>query len=754
MSAPRPAASPGRTLAGRYRLERRIGLGGMGEVWAAEQLALARPVAVKLLGSEAARQPEAMARFEIEARALARVDDEHVLRILDFGHDAELGFFLVTDRLEGELLSALLSRQARLGQERAVSIAAGILDGLLAAHRAGVVHRDLKPGNVMLVDRGGREVPKLLDFGIAKLLDAPSLDLTESGVSLGTPQYLAPEQALGRAVDHRADLYAVGVLLFRMLVGRLPFEAPSVTALAVQHATATPPPLPEDAGPPALAAVVARALEKDPERRYADAAALRWALLEAVASPSAGPAFLASGPQPALSTTGPTLLPPPAAPAAGLRVAVVGPGAPARAIAAALAGAEEALRAFGGRLVRFAPDGLHAILPAAEEALPCAATIVDRVAEAPAARGVEVRVAVTAATPSGAGLSLPGDALARLDAIVALGAPGEVLFAEELVPPPPLAAAAHPGEDPGTRRPVQRLVPPLAAARRDLPFGGIGLGRLDSLWSRKVARGAERARTVAFGGFRGGGELFGRTLRTLLVHALARPRLALGIAASVLACAAVATFALWPPRPEAAIERALARGRAVEARSIAEGLVAERPADAAARLLLARAHVASGESGRALVELRRAHELAPSVASSPAFGAVLARCLDQPDAGAAIALALLVGEGLEPALAAALSDPAHHARWNAARALQALGLGARVDELELWARDLRGAPGCDQRSAALKRLARSEDPRALEALVDARLELAAAEQGALSCQELPQEIDRALLRREGTAKKP
>jgi serine/threonine protein kinase len=260
----------GDEVGGRYRLERLLRRGPMSEVWAARDLELERAVAVKLLAPTAAVE-----RFRREARAVASLAHENVTRLYDYGEDHDRPY-MVLEYLPGGTLADRLRDEGRLDPRAAEALAAGIAAGLAHAHDHGVVHRDLKPANV-LFDPEGR--PKIADFGIARMA-AGEATITEAGTVLGTAAYLSPEQAAGESAGPASDVYALGVILYRMLVGRLPFEADDPMELALLHRDAPPPgpeSLPSDV-PPALAAVTLAALAKDPAARPHDGAALLAAL--------------------------------------------------------------------------------------------------------------------------------------------------------------------------------------------------------------------------------------------------------------------------------------------------------------------------------------------------------------------------------------------------------------------------------------------------------------------------------------------
>ena len=267
----------GRVIAGRYHLERVIGRGGMGLVFEATHVAVGRRVAVKILRPEAARSAEAVARFHREARAAASIGHRNIVEVLDFGHGDD-GAYLVMELLEGADLASIVRKSGALPVARAVGIARQVADGLRAAHERGIVHRDLKSGNVFVSQREGRDLVKILDFGVSKVIaiddtEAPS---TREGALLGTPHTMAPEQGTdGRFVDHRVDLYALGCILFEMLTGELPFTGTTPVEVLYKHVHESPrrPSSVRGDGaiPRALDDLVVKLLAKDRERRHPDA---------------------------------------------------------------------------------------------------------------------------------------------------------------------------------------------------------------------------------------------------------------------------------------------------------------------------------------------------------------------------------------------------------------------------------------------------------------------------------------------------
>jgi eukaryotic-like serine/threonine-protein kinase len=262
------AATERRRLGGRYRMEALLATGGMGEVWAAMDLLLDKAVAVKVLGGALAGDGRAAERLRREARAAARLEHPGIARVLDLG-EQDGRPYLVMELLEGESLAARIDRAGAMAPPEAARVVAAVADALEAAHRAGVVHRDVKPGNVFLTSDGA---VKVLDFGIASAAGEATLT---TGEMLGTPAYLAPERVLGDPATPAADIYALGVVLYELLAGRRPFDDGSGIELAMAHVHARPERLAVAASsaPPFLVAACERAMAKDPSARPPSAAA-------------------------------------------------------------------------------------------------------------------------------------------------------------------------------------------------------------------------------------------------------------------------------------------------------------------------------------------------------------------------------------------------------------------------------------------------------------------------------------------------
>ncbi|MCM1965667.1 protein kinase [Streptomyces sp. G1] len=264
---------------GRYRLTHRLGRGGMAEVFAAEDVRLGRTVAVKLLRPDLAEDPVSKARFTREAQSVAGLNHHAVVAVYDSGEDRvgpNVVPYIVMELVEGRTIRDLLISAEAPGPDQALIITSGVLEALAYSHQHGIVHRDIKPANVIITDTGA---VKVMDFGIARALHGAQSTMTQTGMVMGTPQYLSPEQALGKAVDHRSDLYATGCLLYELLSLRPPFTGETPLSVVYQHVQDAPIPpsqLPEGGNiPQELDGLVMRSLAKDPDDRFQSAEEMR-----------------------------------------------------------------------------------------------------------------------------------------------------------------------------------------------------------------------------------------------------------------------------------------------------------------------------------------------------------------------------------------------------------------------------------------------------------------------------------------------
>lgn len=299
----------GTVIAGNYKIVKKIGEGGMGSVYTATDINLDRTVAIKVLLGKLAEDEIAVRRFKQEAKAISKMQHPNTVTIFHSGiieadnSQDEDRLYIVMEYLRGRTLTHVLRKEGELAPARACRIMRQVCASLADAHQAGIIHRDLKPDNIFLTAVGGdRDWVKVLDFGVAKLADAESAGtLTQTGMIFGTPKYMSPEQAEGRPIDYRADIYALGVVLYELLVGRPPFVADTPVALLLKHISHAPPPFsqvrPDLAVSPALEAIVQTALSKEPEKRFQQVADLAAALeaFEASMSGSYRPASMISG---------------------------------------------------------------------------------------------------------------------------------------------------------------------------------------------------------------------------------------------------------------------------------------------------------------------------------------------------------------------------------------------------------------------------------------------------------------------------
>jgi serine/threonine-protein kinase len=342
-----PISLVGTTLDGQYRIDRHLASGGMGAVFRAHHLSLRKDVALKVLRPELTASLELQERFRRESEIAAALEHRHIVRVTDFRRSPEGLLYLAMELLDGESLFDRLRREGFLPPDEAVQILWQLCDGLEAAHARGVVHRDLKPENVFMARGPGGELVKILDFGIAKMADPGEGNATQSGMVVGTPEYLSPEQATGSPVDARADLYTVGLIGWRMLVGHHPFKADDARGLLMMQATRPVPSLaearPDLASHPLLVAAIARACQKSPADRYQSAAEFK-ADLGAVLDHGLG-MIPATTPPPAVSYTSLSPVPSAHGPGQTIQLGAPYPEEPSQPIGPPLArGLESRLR--------------------------------------------------------------------------------------------------------------------------------------------------------------------------------------------------------------------------------------------------------------------------------------------------------------------------------------------------------------------------------------------------------------------------
>jgi serine/threonine-protein kinase len=299
----------GREIANQFRILEKIGSGGMGAVYKAEQPDMRRFVAVKILHPRYLSRPDLVSRFRREARAMSHLQHPNTAKVYLYGQLEDGACYFVMEYLAGKNLAQTVRAEGPMAPERAIAVMSQVCGALAEAHAQGIVHRDLKPENIFLTNLGGiADYPKVLDFGLAKVTEREmrpgSLILTQEGMVFGTPEFMSPEQARGEKLDGRSDIYSLGVILYELLSGKLPFDAAQPMEFIQRHIKDPPIPLskraPGRSFPPALEAVVEKALAKKPEQRYQSANELGQALRDSIAPPaSQPPPPMASSPPPA-----------------------------------------------------------------------------------------------------------------------------------------------------------------------------------------------------------------------------------------------------------------------------------------------------------------------------------------------------------------------------------------------------------------------------------------------------------------------
>ena len=303
----------GKILANRYKVIERIGIGGFGAVFSAEDTKIGKRVAVKVLAPELVSDSAMLTRFRKEAEAASKVGHENIIDITDFDRTVTGYYFLVMELLEGTDLGSIIREGNRLPISRILGVMIQVCRALYAAHNKGIVHRDLKPGNIFLIDRGSnQDFVKLLDFGISKFLemDDESSRLTKTGQIIGTPLYMSPEQALGEEdLDHRVDVYSLGVIMYELITGQPPFTAVNYLGIIAQHASDPPRPpskvRPDLEIPPQVETIILKAMAKQPGERFSTMAEMEGAMIHALAAvdPASAVTYSPDATPPSILTT-------------------------------------------------------------------------------------------------------------------------------------------------------------------------------------------------------------------------------------------------------------------------------------------------------------------------------------------------------------------------------------------------------------------------------------------------------------------
>jgi len=717
----------GTVIDGRYRLDALLAVGGMGAVYRAEHVFIGRAVALKILHAAFAADQEVVERFQREAQIAVRLKSPHVVDVLDFGRTPDERFFLVMELLTGQSLQTLLEREGRLPPVRAIGLLRQVLQGLQAAHAAGITHRDLKPENLWLVAEEGLERLKILDFGIAKVAKLPREAMkTQLGLVIGTPEYLAPEQAYGRAIDHRADLYSLGIIAFVLLTGQHPFKTDDARALVQAHASAPVPSVadfaPELGAYPQIVEFVRRATVKEPGSRAQSAEELLALLDGAAASPALVPLSKLAEPKPGTPPrSSGSSFKPPTENLAIMLTDIVGftekTSRQTREENARMLAEHDRLllpviRAFRGRKIKSIGDALLVTFKSPTDSILCGMAIQDQLARRNGSVSDEQRIVVRVAINIGEVRVEHGDVFGDPVNIVSRvqreTPPGEVWLTEAAYLS--MNKSEVPSEEVGTRTlkgipdPIQLYRVPRVEG--PLPFGGELLPRVDDqkpfsevLHSIAVIR--ERL---------GDWRQTSQQLRTLMITHPKRAAAILAVSLVVVAC-----IVAWVGHHSGPLYRA---ARAIEAgRSEAALRELETVDDSPEAAFL---------KGRALYSLKRGDEgIAHYKQASASEAAILARkemlrdlsqSLGGPHSQEAADMLVQAGEPAVDFLVDAAGDAQSYQRRGAAiEALRRMEREDRVDIVAVYLMDLK-ARDCDVVSKAAKNLGEIGDARAVEPL--------------------------------------
>lgn len=637
-------------LDGRFRVLAHLGGGGMGEVYLAEQVSLGRKVALKVLRQDVSRQPGMSERFRREARLLSAVDHPAVVRVIDFGQSEE-ATCLVMELAEGQTLQVVLTH-GPLEVRRAARVLTQLAEGLAAIHAQGIIHRDLKPENVVLTQGARGEQARLLDFGIARLMETElAAGVSQIGVVIGTPEYLSPEQGLGAPLDARTDVYAFGVLAYRVLGGVLPFPGPRARDFLMQHIGTPPVPIlevaPRLADFPTLAALVMQCLDKDPRARPQSAlevAAMLEAATRSMLTPAPSGSLQAVTPIPLTHIIPSTLG---ASRTQNLTVMMTDikgfTELTARQTrqenARMLADHDRMLlrvvRAFRGRLVHTRGDALLVTFESPTEAVTCGMAMQDRLhrynRERDEAEQVHVRVALHAGEVRVVDDSIVGEPMQVVQAVEAEAEAGEVVFTESVrlamnraeAPCEPRGAIALPGH------PTPLALYRCTAAPEGPPFGNRDIARIKPNrvgevledTARFLRRRARRLGPGAEAVYRGvSGQVRPWLYLGLDAVRALPPRLRTGLALVVLTAAGFGLVIWLSETPNGRARALLAKGEADSALTMLDPALKDSVASPEVRRTRAAIHHAQGQHAKELALLK-----APEVSRGAAADSLVLR---------------------------------------------------------------------------------------------------------------------------------
>jgi serine/threonine-protein kinase len=729
-----PETLVGTVLDGRYRLLAHLATGGMGAVFRAEHIYMRKAVALKVLRPELSAVPEIVERFRREAEIAASLEHENIVRVTDFGKSPDGHLFLVMELLEGESLFDRMARTAPMDPDAVIHILSQVCAGLDVAHRRAVVHRDLKPENIFLaVTPGGGEVAKILDFGIAKITDPTTASSTQSGLVVGTPEYLSPEQALGLAIDPRADLYALGLIAWRMLVGRHPFKAPEARALLMMQATRPVPSVVEARGDltsrPGLVAAIARACAKGAADRHADALELRRALEGArTGTPRTGtpPVRHLSPPATAFGIPAPR--------SANLAIMftdikdfTLKSARQTREENARMLGRRDRLlgpliKSFGGKRVKSIGDGLLATFRSPTDAVLCGCAIQDRLtelnAEAAEAERFELRVAINLGEVRLSRGDIHGEPVNIASRVEGIAEPGEVWFTEALYLA--MSKAEVPHEEIGTRelkgvpQPIRlyRVLQAQPEGEGSLPYGGVALKQAGSLETLSSVLAWDPDRPIERIRSRIASRI--AAVRSLWAYAVAQIQGHPALAAMALVSVLLLVAGVWVLRerirPENRAVRLIEEGQHVAAIDLLERELRETPGAPRLHFLMGRTfHRVPGQRARGLEHYEKAGPA--QLDDDDALRDIAADMGDPDPTVAARAVKLLAAVGA-PATPIAVETASLESGVHKLRALDLvsqLNASDRIDRVRGYAELLKGVgplgeEECQTRILAARRL--------------------------------------------------